>query len=80
MFLHQKGYEVHTLYEDIFYHTFQFVKHVNGTLLVLTLMLHNHVHQFGIQLPSFNFNKILLALMVLCKTFLRCMYFTAGQG
>ena len=37
MFLHQKRYEVHTLNEDIFYHIFQSVKYLNGTLLVVCL-------------------------------------------
>ena len=76
MFLHQKRYKAHTLNEDIFYFSVcEALKGWNsGSDFDVTLPMPLN---FGFQLPSFNFNKMLLTLMSLCKKFLRYMYFTA---
>ena len=80
MFLHQNRYEVHTQNVDIFYYFFSVCevlkRYTSGSDFNITLPLSVN---FGIQLPSFNFNKTLslFASISLCKKFLRCMHFTA---
>ena len=77
MFLHQKTYEVHTL-NDVIILCFSVCEALKRysyrSELNVTLPMSIN---FGIQLPSFNFNKTLSAVISLCKMFLRYICFTA---